>query len=308
MSHNHKSSEIINKTVRVGTGIRGIFLIPCILEHRNKINHKIITSFSVLQPNPNMIHDIRIMLMDDYQIIAWLLDCVTSGTTYIKRAKNYLHATGQLSSGIFESSISQSIHSYFVLDNSYSAFTMKQVQIVVTEEWDENEESEVTQPKEISPSPLTSNNSNGEIPPKHYDVFICHATEDKDAIVRPFAERLRELGLEVWYDEFSLGWGNSLRSAIDEGLQNSSYGIVILSKVFSEKTWTKLELDGMVTTMTTIGKDRILPLRYKITPEVVGKFSPILAGIFSRSWDEGIEKLSKEVKEIVEKRNKKSFK
>lgn len=275
------------------------------LEHQKKINHKIITSFSVFQPNPNMIHDIRIMLMDDYQIIEWLLDCVTGGTTYIRRPKNYLHITDQVSSGVFEDQISRNVHAYFVLDNSYSAFTVKQVQFIVREEWDENDDLIVNQPKEISPNPLTFNISNGEMQSKHYDVFICHATEDKDTIARPFAERLRELGLEVWYDEFSLGWGNSLRSAIDEGLQNSSYGIVILSKVFSQKTWTKLELDGMVTTMTTIGKDRILPLRYKITPEDVAKFSPMLAGIFSRSWDEGIEKLSKEVEKIVEKRNKK---
>jgi hypothetical protein len=275
------------------------------LEHQKKINHKIITSFSVFQPNPNMIHDIRIMLMDDYQIIEWLLDCVTGGTTYIRRPKNYLHITDQVSSGVFEDQISRNVHAYFVLDNSYSAFTVKQVQFIVREEWDENDDFIVNQPKEISPNPLTFNISNGEMQSKHYDVFICHATEDKDTIARPFAERLRELGLEVWYDEFSLGWGNSLRSAIDEGLQNSSYGIVILSKVFSQKTWTKLELDGMVTTMTTIGKDRILPLRYKITPEDVAKFSPMLAGIFSRSWDEGIEKLSKEVEKIVEKRNKK---
>jgi hypothetical protein len=37
-----------------------------------------------------------------------------------------------------------------------------------------------------------------------YDLFISHASEDKDALVRPLAESLRDLGLSVWYDEFEL--------------------------------------------------------------------------------------------------------
>ncbi|MBL7152784.1 MAG: toll/interleukin-1 receptor domain-containing protein [Phycisphaerae bacterium] len=34
-----------------------------------------------------------------------------------------------------------------------------------------------------------------------YDVFVCHASEDKDS-VEPFAEALRDKGLSVWYDRF----------------------------------------------------------------------------------------------------------
>ena len=64
---------------------------------------------------------------------------------------------------------------------------------------------------------------------KLYDVFICHASEDKDDFVRPLAEALRSHRLEVWYDEFALDVGDSLREAIDRGLATSRYGIVVLS-------------------------------------------------------------------------------
>jgi len=37
-----------------------------------------------------------------------------------------------------------------------------------------------------------------------WDVFISHASEDKDAFVRPLALALCNLGVRVWYDEFSL--------------------------------------------------------------------------------------------------------
>lgn len=76
-----------------------------------------------------------------------------------------------------------------------------------------------------------------------------------------------------------------------------------MSKVFFQKEWTQLELDGLISVMTTAGKDNILPLRYGIIHEELAKVSPILAGIFSRSWDEGIDKLANEVKEIVNDRN-----
>ena len=63
-----------------------------------------------------------------------------------------------------------------------------------------------------------------------YDAFIAHASEDKLEFVRPLAEKLTELGLKIWYDEFELKVGDSLRGSIDRGLVNSKYGIVVLSK------------------------------------------------------------------------------
>jgi hypothetical protein len=44
-----------------------------------------------------------------------------------------------------------------------------------------------------------------------WDVFISHANEDKDDIARPLAEKLKALGLKVWFDEYSLKLGDSLR-------------------------------------------------------------------------------------------------
>lgn len=77
-----------------------------------------------------------------------------------------------------------------------------------------------------------------------YDVFISHASEDKDDIVRPLANALGEYGLKVRYDEFELRIGDSLRRKIDRGLTSSRFGIVVLSEPFFNKGWTTYELDG----------------------------------------------------------------
>ena len=93
---------------------------------------------------------------------------------------------------------------------------------------------------------------------KKWDVFICHASEDKPAFVAPLAKALGESGLSVWYDDRTLRMGDSLRQKIDEGLANARYGIVVLSKPFFEKKWTQHELDGLMS-REIVGTKVILP-------------------------------------------------
>lgn len=69
-----------------------------------------------------------------------------------------------------------------------------------------------------------------------YDVFICHASEDKEEFVKPLVRELNRQGLWVWYDEFELEIGDSLRRSIDQGLSGSHCGIVVLSESFFGKS------------------------------------------------------------------------
>lgn len=111
---------------------------------------------------------------------------------------------------------------------------------------------------------------------KEYDVFISHSSSDKEEFVRPLAMELRSLGLKVWYDEFELKMGDSLRRSIDQGLINSRYGIVVLSSSFFERDWTNYELDGFVNKEMN-GLKVILPIWHKVSKDEVQKFSLSLA-------------------------------
>lgn len=109
-----------------------------------------------------------------------------------------------------------------------------------------------------------------------HDVFISHASEDKDDIVRPLAELLREKGFDVWYDEFQLKVGDSLRRSIDQGLAKSRFGIVVLSPAFFAKNWPQYELDGLVQKEME-GSKVILPIWHKVSKSEVIGYSPSLA-------------------------------
>ena len=127
-----------------------------------------------------------------------------------------------------------------------------------------------------------------------YDCFICHASEDKESCVKELAEKLRKKGYNVWFDELTLTLGDSLRRKIDDGLANSRFGIVVLSKYFFQKDWPQKELDGLVARERD-GKKIILPIWHGVTKEEVLEYSPILAGRLAASTNKGLDNVVREI-------------
>lgn len=132
-----------------------------------------------------------------------------------------------------------------------------------------------------------------------YDLFISHASEDKEEFVRPLAETLENLGVKVWYDEFTLKVGDSLRKNIDHGLINSRFGTVILSSSFCSKNWTQYELDSMVAREMD-GHKMILPIWHKVTKNEVMNFSPALADKVALNTSiSSIEEIAGKLAEVI---------
>lgn len=133
-----------------------------------------------------------------------------------------------------------------------------------------------------------------------YDVFISHASEDKDEVVRPLANALRVKGIKVWYDEFEMKIGDSLRRKIDKGLANSRFGIVVVSKDFIKKGWTNYELDGIITKAIS-GEQIVLPIWHNITKREVIDFSPSLADKLARNTAiNTIDEIASEIANLIQ--------
>ena len=112
-----------------------------------------------------------------------------------------------------------------------------------------------------------------------HDVFISHASEDKAHVARPLAELLVGRGLDVWYDDFTLSIGDSLRQSIDRGLAASRFGVILLSPDFFRKEWPQAELDGLVAKQRASGGKVLLPIWHRITKDEVLSHSPTLADL-----------------------------
>lgn len=137
---------------------------------------------------------------------------------------------------------------------------------------------------------------------REYDVFISHASEDKDEVVRPLALALKAEGLTVWYDKFEMKIGDSLRRKIDKGLANSRFGIVVLSKDFIRKGWTNYELDGIITKSVS-DEQVLLPIWHNLTKKEVIDYSPSLADKLARNTSSfTVEEIATEIAEVINAR------
>ena len=133
-----------------------------------------------------------------------------------------------------------------------------------------------------------------------HDVFISHASEDKNDFVRPLAEALDREGIDVWYDEFELEIGDSLRNSIDMGLANSRYGIIVLSESYFQKDWTQYELDGLIA--RDMNEEKVvLPIWYNINKDDILNNSPTLADRYAiRTGGEDISEVVDELMPVLE--------
>ena len=131
------------------------------------------------------------------------------------------------------------------------------------------------------------------------NIFLSHASEDKDTIARPLYDALRRAGLTVWFDEAELKIGDRLHRKIDDGLARSDHGVVIISPSFLRKNWPQNELDGLFACEEADGRPRILPIWHDIGHADLARRSPMLADRIAGKSSEGIPVLVREILKVV---------
>lgn len=137
---------------------------------------------------------------------------------------------------------------------------------------------------------------------KQYDYFISHASEDKAHFVSHLVNCLeQDLNKTVWYDQFRIKKGDSLTEAINIGLLASKQGVLVLSKHFFLKEWTKLELEFLIDQQKK-GKSKLIPIWLDVDYHEVAQFNEELADIFSIPAQATPDKIKKVAQEIVNSR------
>jgi len=134
----------------------------------------------------------------------------------------------------------------------------------------------------------------------NWDVFVSHASDDKEKFVIPLVNKLKNYGLNVWFDKFELKVGDSLSRSIDEGLRESNFGIVVLSKAFFGRNWTSYELESLINRQVEKGKV-ILPIWYDITKEEIQKYSFYLANQIALDYNSmGLIEIVESLIEVIQ--------
>lgn len=133
-------------------------------------------------------------------------------------------------------------------------------------------------------------------------LFLSHAWEDKEELVRPLANELRK-EFDVFYDEYSLKLGDSLFDKISKGLHSCNYGVVVLSPHFIAKKWPASEISGLFA-LETKERKIILPIWHKLDRAGVESFSPILADRVAVHSSVGVALIVDRIRDTVRGKSK----
>jgi hypothetical protein len=131
--------------------------------------------------------------------------------------------------------------------------------------------------------------------------FISHDWRDKAGIAQPIAAGLIKMRCPVWYDEYSLKVGASLRASVEKGLKECKKCVLVLSPNFlSNNGWTKTEFDSVFTRQILEGSDVVLPVWCGVTKQQIYEYSPSLLDRLAVSWDAGLEEVLRKLYRAIE--------
>jgi TIR domain-containing protein len=117
--------------------------------------------------------------------------------------------------------------------------------------------------------------------------FLSHDSRDKTDIALPITIGLQKLMCHVWYDEYSLKVGDSLRESIEKGLKEAKKCVLILSPNFiSNGGWTKVEFNSVFTREILEQRSVVLPVWHNVSARQVYEYSPSLADKVGLNWEQ----------------------
>jgi TIR domain len=130
--------------------------------------------------------------------------------------------------------------------------------------------------------------------------FISHDSRDKDAFVRELAAVLQRMLIFVWYDEYSLIAGQSLRSSIEKGLRECRKCVLVVSPNFlGNGGWTKAEFDSVFTRELLEESNLIIPVWLNVTKQDVYNYSMRLVDKVGIPANVGVEEVARRVSAAV---------
>lgn len=124
--------------------------------------------------------------------------------------------------------------------------------------------------------------------------FISHSTKDKP-YVRRLAADLVAQGVKVWLDEQQIFVGDSIPEKIAQGLAESDFFLIVISRNSVESPWVKKELNSALVHEIERRKVKVMPIRLDdamVPDSIIDKAYADFRG----SYEDGFGKLLNSIK------------
>lgn len=142
-------------------------------------------------------------------------------------------------------------------------------------------------------SPVRKNIEKQQRTPDKYDLFLCHAWDDRKGIAKVLYEKLMAKGVSVWFSEKNLPLGTTMLREIDKGLMKSRAGIVLVTPAFLKRIKGEGVAEKELSAL--LAKDKLVPIVHNTTYEALRNVSPLLG---SRS---GLDTQEETIDDVVAK-------
>jgi retron-type reverse transcriptase len=133
---------------------------------------------------------------------------------------------------------------------------------------------------------------------KMYDVFLCHASEDKKAIVEPLYEALEKIGVHAFYDSKEIGWGDSLIETINKALIKSKYVVAVMTDNSVVKAWPQKEINAVLNGDISGGTKRLLPLIHGDKEKILSN-NYLMSDKLYVLWEDNPEEIAQKIKNLL---------
>lgn len=135
---------------------------------------------------------------------------------------------------------------------------------------------------------------------KKYQVFIGHASEDKETVAEPLNNALKNLGIVTFLDAVNLKWGDSLTQVINKALGEADIFVAVISKSSVNKAWPQKEVQAAIS-RNIPGKQIFLPLFVGDDKEIESfqKHYSLISDLLYKKWDNNPDDLAKEIQSLL---------
>lgn len=100
-------------------------------------------------------------------------------------------------------------------------------------------------------------------------LFICFAAEDRYRIVEPVVFHLKNYGINIWYDRYSLIMGdNRIQKNLIEGASTCKYAVIIISE-FTALSHCAMEELSIINERHHKGDVTIFPIIYELSVDKI---------------------------------------
>jgi TIR domain len=131
-----------------------------------------------------------------------------------------------------------------------------------------------------------------------YDLFLCHAWDDRRETATELHNLLEAENVSVWFSEKDVILGQPFMREIDKGLAKTRIGLVLITPSFLKRVESGGVSEKELSEL--LSRDLLIPVAHGVTYDEIRSVSPLLGSRNGLSTDEdSIADIAKKVAELV---------